>query len=157
MLSEYLTARKRAQQQYDAAFYLLTVTFPTAKDPKLLMGVLYNIFSSLESTMETILLYERELHLVPTFHTSFRGKLTMFCSKSLKRNKIPPEMVTLMTHLNNILELHKKSPIEFQRDNRLIICSNDYELTPISLHNLREYLSKSKHFLEIADNIIKMK
>lgn len=66
-------------------------------------------------------------------------------------------MVTLMTHLNNILELHKKSPIEFQRDNRLIICSNDYELTPISLHNLREYLSKSKHFLEIADNIIKMK
>ena len=154
MLPDYVVAREKARQQYDAAFHLLNVTFPLIKDHKLLLGVMYNLFSSLEASMDAILAYERQLRLVPfSYDHDFRSKINLFRSRSAVRNKIPTEFINLMLDLGEILEIHKKGPIEFQRGNKLIICGPDYHVKTISLKELQEYLTLAKQFYNHMDRI----
>lgn len=156
-LSNYHSAREKARQQYDAAFHLLNVTFPLAKDPQLLMGVVNNLLSSLEHSLTAILAYERQLRLVPPYFDNFQSKFNLFRLKSVQRNKISPDYVNLILDLKEILELHKRSPLEFQRGNRFVICTKDFQLKAISIKDLQEYLTKTKEFLALSEKIIKIK
>ena len=157
MSADYLAAQEKARQQYEAAFHLLKVTFPVVKDPKLLMGVLHNLFSSLEAGMDAILAYERELQLL-SYGPSFQNRYNAFCYRSVPRNKIPLEIANLLGELKELLDLHQHSPMEFQRGNKLVICSNNYHIMKtISIKELDEYLQQAKRFLELAPEIIRFK
>lgn len=156
MPDNYFVLKEKALQQYEAAFHLLHVTFPLVKDPKLLMGVVHNIFSSLEYSMGAILDYERQLHLVPHYFDNFQSKINLFRLRSVRRNNIPMETVNLMLELRDILELHKISPMEFQRGNRLVICNKDYLLKTLSIKELHAHLAKAREFLGQTDNILKI-
>ena len=48
----------------------------------------------------------------------------------------------------------KKSPLEFVRKDRFVICSENYRLRTLSIADIRSYLSKAKLFIEGMDNII---
>ena len=155
--TDYFLARERAIQHYEAAFHLLNVTFPLIKDPKLLPGVINNIFASLEAAIDAILRYERQLQLVPPYSDNFQSKFNMFRYKSVRRNKIEQKHVNLITDLKEILILHKKSPVEFQRGNKFVICSKDYHLKIISITDIKKYLNQTKEFLETMERIIKIR
>lgn len=156
MSSDYLELRNKAIQQYDAAFHLLNVTFPLIKDPKLMTGIINNIFSSLEYTMEAILAYERQLQLVPHYLDNFQSKFNLFRYKSVKRNKIPLNLILLIMDMKELVELHQKCPMKFQRGNRYVLASHDYELKVLSISEIREYIAQNKEFLRIMDTILKI-
>jgi flagellar biosynthesis chaperone FliJ len=157
MQPEYQEMLEKAKFQYDAAFHLLTVTYPLIKDPKLLLGIISNLFTSMESAMSAILSYERQLRLVPNYYQEFQSKFNIFRYKSVKRNKIPQDHVNLMMDLKEIIDLHKKSPIEFKRQDRFVICGKDYTLRQIQAQDIRIYLDKNKAFLNVADRIVNRK
>ena len=150
---EVLTAREKAIQQYESARHLLQITFPLVKDPKLLLGVVHNVSASLEYSMNAILAYERILRLVPIYGSTFQSKFNVFRLKSIRRNNIPQETIQLITELRKILDLHKKSPIEFQRGNRFVICNKDYQLKVISIKEIQKYLEQTKEMLQIMQKI----
>ncbi len=52
MLSDYHTLLSKAWEQHRVAEHLLTVTFPLAKEPKILWGVVSSLISSLEFAQE---------------------------------------------------------------------------------------------------------
>ncbi len=155
MPSDYSAYKARAQQQYDAAFHLLKVTFPLVKDPKLLLGVVHNLFASMEASMDALLAYERQLHLIPAYQEDFQSKFNLFRYKCVRRNHIPVEIIVLMQELREILELHTKSPMEFQRGNNLVICDRNYLLKTISLRDLQNYLFQANQLLDLTDKIIR--
>ncbi len=149
----YHSAKEKAQQQYEAAYHLLHVTFPLVRDPKLLMGVINNLFASMEYSMDTILKYERQLRLVPHHLDNFQSKFNIFRYKSVRRNQIPQEHINLMMKLKELIELHKKSPMVFQRGNRYVICTKGYEMHVLSIKGIKRYLELAKDFLEIAGRV----
>ncbi len=155
MPADYLAAKAKAKQQYDAAFHLLKVTFPLVKDPKLLLGVVHNLFASMEATMDAILAYERQLRYIPSYQEDFQSRFNLFRLRCLKRNNIPTEYPMLMQELQEILALHKKSPMEFQRGNSLVICDRNYLLKTISLRELQQYVEQAKGFLDTTERIIR--
>jgi len=157
MTSNYILSKQKAFQQYDTAFHLLKVTFPLVKDQKLLMGVIHNLFTSLELCMDAILRYERELQLIPAYSEQFESKYRLFLSRSVRRNNIPLELVLLMKELNEILNLHRHSPMEFQRGNRFIISTKDYQLKSISISEINTYLQQTKQFLEVMDRVVRFR
>ena len=150
----YNIAKKKAIQQYDAAFHLLNVTFPLVKDPKLLMGVINNISTSLEYCMDTILAYERRLRLVPNCSDTFQSKFNLFRYKCVRRNGIPQELVNLMIDLRELIDLHRKSPMEFQRGNRYVLATRDYKLKVLSIKDIKNYVEMNKQFLNILNKTI---
>jgi hypothetical protein len=151
---EILIAKDNATQKYEGARHLLQVTFPMIKDPKLLLGVMDNISASLESSMDAILAYERLLRLVPIYNNNYQSKFNLFRMKSVKRNNISPEVIHLMSELRYTLDLHKKSPMEFQRGNRFVICNKDYQLKVISLKDLQQYIYTAKGMLDQMEKIV---
>ena len=151
---EILTAKDNATQKYEGARHLLNVTFPMIKDPKLLLGVINNLSASLESSMDAILAYERLLRLVPIYSDTFKSKFNLFRMKSVRRNNISPAAIHLISELRFILDLHKKSPMAFQRGNRFVICNKDYQLKVISIKDIQQYLYTTKNMLDLMQQIV---
>ena len=156
-MPKYLEALQKAQFQYDAAFHLLTVTFPLVKDPKLLIGILSNILTSVENSLDAILSYERQLQLVPHYLDNFQSKFNVFRYKSVKRNKIDPTLIQSIETVQNLLQLHKQSQIEFRKDDRLMICDNDFHIRQVTVLDIRSHLDASKSLLDIAGKIVNRK
>ena len=154
-MTDYLDSRKKALQQHDVAFHIFNVTFPLIKDPKLLIGVMQNIMNSFEYSIDTILAYERELHLISVAPQEFQAKFNLFKFKSRRRNNIPVELTKTIDEIQETLDLHKESPMVFQRGNKFVICSNNYMLKTISINDIREYLTKNMEFIRLVDNIVK--
>ena len=150
----YRESLQKAQLKFDIAFHLLTVSFPVIKDPKLLMVIIDNIFSSLEYSMDTVLKYERELRLVPVYGDSFKAKFNLFRLKCVKRNNVPHSVVDTMMDLNKLIDLHRKSPMEFPRGGNYVICSEDYHLRTVSTKEIRIFLDEAKKFIDIAQDLI---
>jgi len=121
------------------------------------MGIINNIYSSLKYGVEAILCYERQLRLISDYTDDFQSKFNLFRYKSVKRNKIPSEIINLFIDLKELINLHKISPIEFQRGNRYVIATKDYQLKVLSIKEIKMYLELNKQFLNIIDNILKIK
>jgi hypothetical protein len=151
---QVLIAKDIATQKYEGARHLLNVTFPMVKDPKLLLGVIHNLSDSLEGSMDAILAYERLLRLIPIHNDTYESRFNIFRMKSVRRNNISPEAIHLMSELKFILDLHKKSPMEFQRGNRFVICNKDYQLKVISIKDIQKYLSTTKSLLDQMQKIV---
>jgi len=156
MSSSYLQSLETAKFKYDSAFHLLNVTYPMVEDPKLFLGVINNLRLSLEAGMDAILQYERQLHLVPHYvETDFQSKFNLFRSKSVKRNNIPQKFVDLMMHLQQLEEQYKQSSVSFQRGNRYLIATKNYEIQSLSLKELRNHLNATKEFLAFVPGLLK--
>ena len=152
--TDFLKAKDNATQKYEGARHLLNVTFPTVKDPKLLLGVIDNLVCSMEHSIEAILIYERLLRFVPVYSNDPKSQFNMFRQKSMHRNNISPEYVNLYLELKDILELHKKSPMAFQRGNKFVICNKDYMLKTLSINDIKDFLAQTKEFLDISEKVI---
>jgi hypothetical protein len=155
-MGDYIASRNNAEQQYDAAFHLLNVTFPLVKDPKLLMGVIHNISASMEHAMDAILAYEQQLRLVPNFKDDFQSKFNLFRYKSVRRHDIPANHITQMMELNDLIQLHKQCPVEFQRGNKYVLATKDYKLQVVSINDIKKYLAKSRAFFDRMEQITKI-
>lgn len=151
---EYL---HQAQFRYDGAYHLLKVTFPIVKDPKLFLGILDNISNSLESGMNAVLNFERQLQLVPAFSDDFQSRFSAFC-RSAKRHNLPTQHLDMILKIRKILDSHKKSPVEFHRGEKMVICNDNYhELQVISTKDLQMYLKLTRDFLEKMECILNRK
>lgn len=158
MLPSYLSAKEKAYHQYDMALHLLQVTFPLMKDQKLLLGIMHNLFSSVEAAMTAILQYERDLQLVSGFNDiDFQSKFNTFRSKSVRRNKISGSTVSLIQELKEIVELHQKSPLVFQRGASVVICDKQYELKSLTARDITLYLNQTKEFLDVMERIMRLR
>ncbi len=143
--------------QYDAAFHLLNVTFPLVNDPKLLIGVIDNIFKSMDATLQAILLEAKEKKIINNFGPTFLGRIDSFRTNIVFKNKFSLNHLHTIVDLNDILEMHKKSPMEFQRGNKFVISGQDYRLRVISINDTRNFLQEAKDFLDLAQEQLKIK
>ena len=145
---------EKAEKHYSSANHLLNTTLPAIKDPKLLLGVVENIFLCLESAIDALLFHDRELLLISPPPKSFEGKLAVFQTRTAPRNKIDSSFVDLAVTMKELMELHKKTPIEFRRKDAFIITGKDYRLRPLTAPLLAQQLEKTKQFLEYTKVII---
>jgi hypothetical protein len=153
MNKNIFTLKNKAKLQYDTAFHLLNVTYPLINDPKLLLGVVNNIFLSIEASIEIILEYEKQLLLISPYSKEFQNKFNIFRSKSAKRHEINKQDIINIEEIHTILTLHKKSPVEFRRKDRFIICNKDYKMYEITTKEIKNYLKTNIHLLESINKI----
>ncbi len=156
MSSDYHALLARAVQQYQVAVHLLTVTFPLAKEPKLLVGITFNLTSAFEYTIEALLVYEKRLGLISAYaeEMELKGKLRLFKEKSVVRNKIPVKYLHLLSQMQHLQQLHKTCPTEFQRGNKLVMCTSRYEMHTVSINDIKNYVGETKEFLGLIAQII---
>ncbi|MBI4981122.1 hypothetical protein HZC30_06220 [Candidatus Woesearchaeota archaeon] len=156
MSSDYHELLARAVQQHHVAVHLLTVTFPLAKEPKLLLGITFNLTSAMEYAIEALLAYERKLGLISAYaeELDFKGKLRLFKERCMVRNKIPVKYLHLLSQMHHLQQLHKTCPTEFQRGNKLVMCTSRYEMHTVSINDIKNYVSETREFVEMIGRIM---
>lgn len=147
-------SREKARRNVHLADHMLTQTYPLIKDPKLLLAVIENIFLALTNAMASVLYYERLYKRIPPFHDNFESKFNMFKMKTSLKYNIGPEYLGLMQEIKDIIIEHKKSPVEFKRNDKFVICSSGYNLKTISVEQMKRYIQQTKSFLQITEGII---
>lgn len=144
-----------AKQKWKIADHMIFMTYPLVKDNKLLLAVLENIFLALTHAMSAVLWYERTYKRIPPFNeASFESKFSMFRNRCVTRLKIDPSYVTLITDIRELVSEHKKSPVEFARKDKFVICSSGYDMKTITIDQIKRHISTTRSFIACAEALI---
>jgi len=150
----YVIERENAIKRIKIADHMLSVTYQTLNEPKILIGVLENIFLALTCSISSILYLERKYKEVPPFRDNFDSKYRIFKTYTAKKFKIDNEIIRIIKEVKDIIEAHHKSPIEFSKEGNFIICSSNYDIKKINVNELKHYINKAKVFIHDINSII---
>jgi len=145
---------QNAQRRIHVADHMLTQTYPLIKDPKLLLSVVENTFLSLSYAMSALLYYERLFKRVPLFADTFDAKIEVFKEKVLSRYGIAMDYIILLNDMKEIIVKHRESPVEFVRQDRFVICSDNYKMKTIDVAHMKKYISSAKNFIREVAGIL---
>ncbi len=154
-MDNYNLYGERAKRNVKLADHMIYVTYPLVKDPKLLIAILENLFLGITNTLGYILYYERKFKRVPSFFDNFDSKYRVFMEKIMPCYNIDKSYSDLMIDIKTILIEHKRSPIEFRKDGKFIICSDSYEVRTLELQDLKNYLESVKKFNSKIEDVVK--
>ncbi len=147
-------AREKAKKKIHLADHILTVTYPLVKDTKLLLAVIENIFLAYTNAISSLLYFERLLKKIPPFQENFESKFMMFKETCIFKYNVNKSCIADIQDLKNIIMAHRRSPVEFTRKDRFVICSDNYKLKTISIDELKKQIDKAKLFIQEMNNII---
>ena len=153
-MEQFQESRDKAKKNIQIADHMLGVTYPLVKDTKLLVAIMENIFLAYTNAMAAILYHERLFKRIPPFQDNFDSKFNMFRERCVEKFAFDKSEVADMKDIKELLVQHKKSPMEFIRKDRFVICSDNYRMKTLSLADIQSYISKAKLFIEKANSIV---
>jgi len=140
--------RDEAKRTITKADHMLVMTYPLLNEPKILVSVTNNLLKSVEYAMTAVLEYERLFKRIPPFQDNFSSKYVVFKDKVVRRYGINPQHIKLISDLRELVMAHTQSTVEFARDGKFVICSEDYQLRTLSQGDLKKYMVKAKLFID---------
>ena len=130
------------------------VTYPLIKETKLLLNIINNLNLALLNCMYAFLLYERYYKRTMGIPDNLKGKLDLLLHLGI-RYGIKREDIDLIKGINEIVEAHKKSPIEFTRKEKFVIFNNSYSsYKSVDIDSVKKYISKAKVFISRVGSIL---
>ncbi len=153
-MEKFIEYLEEAGKRIAIADHLLYVTFPLVKDKKLLLKILEEINSGITSCLNSILQYEylfKKIRLSP----DPKQNLEVFKQKCAPRFLITQSEVKSIIELFEIIKVHKKSPFEFVKDEKIVILSETMNQKVINLDKAKEFLASAKSIFEKTKKVIK--
>lgn len=153
-MEKFQEARDKAKKNIQIADHMLSVTYPLIKDTKLLLAIMENIFLAYTNAMGAILYHDRLFKKIPPFQETFESKFNMFKERCVIRHNLDKGHITDIQNIKDIIVEHKKSPVEFVRKDRFVICSDSYRMRAIGVNEIADYINKAKLFIQEMDDIV---
>ena len=139
---------KEANRSIQTADHLAYVTYPLVKEMKLLLTIAENVYVSMMCAMEALLEYDYNYRRISYIPQDFQQKYEIFKKASVKYN-INRLQINTITDLKSMLELHKKAPMVFTREEKLIIASQGYRIMKtLNIDQVKQYIIQAKPFVE---------
>ena len=143
--------RQEAKKKISIADHILTQTYPLVKDPKLLLAVIENVFLAYTNSMGAILSRERLFKRVPPYQDNFDSKINMLKVKMVDKLGIKRKHIDTMLELKDILIKHKKSPVEFSRKDKFVICDSEYRMKTINVSDIKGFVEDARDFYKTVE------
>jgi hypothetical protein len=135
--------------------HMIYVTFPLIKDKRLLIKIIHEIKNAITACITSILQHEyvyKRVNLYKDPKSNFRT----FREKCAPRYKITNEEIKLILELFDFIEKHKESPLEFIKDDKVVILSNNLKPKTLTPEKTKEFLILAKNLLrKIKENFNK--
>ena len=154
-MEKFLEYLEESGKRIATADHLLYVTFPLVKEKKLLLKILEEINSGLLNCLNSILQYEYLFKKIKLYSDP-KQNLEVFKQKCAPRFLITPAEVRSIIELFEIMKVHKKSPFEFVKDDKIVILSENMNQKIINLEKTKEFLASAKSVLEKTKKVLKM-
>lgn len=136
------------------ADHLIYVTYPMIKDSKMLLGIIKNIYDASLKAMDSILIYERTYKRLPVYAEDFYGNLDLIKLHCMPKYSLPREFIQIIKDIKELLNDHKKSPVEFRRKDSFVIASENYKLRSVDINKVKAYLAGTKPFVEKIARVV---
>ena len=120
------------EKSYQSALHLYTITYSILKEPKLFLGIIYNIFQSVEKALQRLTQSPQDSNINSLLH-----KLQQLYSED---KKVISSCESLR-QLSETITLHKKSTILFPRGQSLVLADKKYELKLITSADIGSFLA----------------
>ena len=131
-MEKFQTSLIQSKKSLQIADHMIFVTYNVVKDARILLSSVKNIFNSLMSATESLLYYERLFKRIPMFPQNTQSKLALLKDNCSKTYNLSQNYLYLINELNELLEEHKKSPIEFSRKDKFVICTPSYSMKTVT-------------------------
>lgn len=148
---EYLQEAQKITRTID---HMLYVTFPLIKDKRLLLKILSESKKAIAYCINAILQYEylyKRINLYKDAKSNFR----IFRDICAKRYGINGNEIKHILDLFELVERHNQSSMEFMKEDKIIILSENMRQNALSLEKTKEFLSLTKNILEKTQKGIK--
>lgn len=139
-----------ANKSFNTADHLAYVTYNVVNDTKLISLIAEHLFTALTKGMDALLYIERQYKRIPIYPDSFEVKLDLF-QKIISRYGINKDFIILIKELKEILDCKLKSPVEFIRKDKLIMCSETYRLKTITLDKIKKDVNQVKSYIQLLN------
>ncbi len=146
----------KANKALQTADHLTYVTYPLLKETKLVITIIENLYNALEAGMNAFLTYEKLYKRIYNLPDSFESRIDLF-KKVAQRYNINRDIILLIKDLKKITDYRRKSPIEFVRRDKLVICSDSYKTKMINHETVKNYLNKAKPFFIRLNKVFRTK
>jgi hypothetical protein len=152
-MEKFQELREQAKKSISTAEHMLTQTYPSLQDPRLLLVVMEHTLTATISAIGSILNYERTFKKIPIYSDNFDSMLNMFQMKVMPMHKIDGKYASMARDIKETLERHKKSPVEFSKKDSLVIYDKEYDMKSVSALKLRECIYLAKELILISEKI----
>lgn len=144
-----------AEKSYSNAEYLVRITYPVVKDPKLLLRALEALYRSVVTAISAILYFEFLYKRIELTKDSVKNQEIFFrdCSARYGLNENDKN------HIRAIFDYskkHKDSGTEIARPGKVMILDENMRGTDLSVHRLKELLAVVKRLLENATEVFEV-
>jgi hypothetical protein len=151
-MEKFQESLKKAKQETHVADHMIFVTYNVVNNPRLLFSAMKKILVSMLFALDALLQYERLFKRISAIPQTYTSKLLLL-KKHCQKYKLSQNYIYLIKELNDLIVEHEKSPVEFSRKKRFVICSRDYRMKTITINKIKEYLSRNKAFLKDVEAI----
>jgi hypothetical protein len=145
-MEKFQELREKAVKSVRVADHMLGVSYPLLNDPKILVSVANNMLLAVDYALTSVLEHEKLFKRVQNYPSSTDGKYLLVKQRALKGEELHNHKV--IADLIAIVEGHKASSVEFQRQGKYVIASDSYELRTLTVQELKEHLVKVRGIVE---------
>lgn len=153
-MEKFLQNLQEADKIIKAVDHLVYVTFPLVKDKKMLIKMLVELKNAVALCINSILQRDyvyRKIRLYKDAKENFKT----FEEKCSLRYGISQNEVNQISKLFEIAEKHKKSPLEFMRNGKVVIMSENFNTETITHEKLKEYVILARNILKRIEETLK--
>ncbi len=153
-MEKFLENIQEAQKTIQIIDHLVYVTFPLIKDKKILTKILTETKSVITNCINSILQYEylyKRINLYQNPKTNFK----IFTEQCAQRYKITKGEIDSIIKLFELVEKHEQSTIEFLKNEKVIILSENLKTETITVEKIKEFFNLSKEIMRKALEITK--
>lgn len=152
-MQKFLQNLQEAEKIIQTVDHMVYITFPLIKDKKLLLKILLETKIAVANCINSILQHEY-LYKRITLYKNAKTNFKIFKEQCAAQYKITKEEIKLVLELFDIVEKHKQSPMEFVRNEKVIILSENLEPKTITIEKTKEFLLLAKNILNKTKNRI---
>jgi len=152
-MEKFLQNLEEADRITKVADHLLYMTYPIVKDKKLLLKILTEINNAVLKNITAILQYEY-LYQRISLTKNPKENFQIFQTKCAPRYSITEKEINSIIELVDLTEKHKSSPMEFVKDEKLVILSENMNQKVINVEKIKEFIELAKSLSRKTRNVL---
>jgi hypothetical protein len=152
-MEDFKVVLYEANKSIKTADHLIYMTYPMIKDIKILASVIENINLALIKTMDAMLYYEKMYKRINFLPDDFQSRMDLF-KRVADRYNIDREHIQLIKDIKYLIDLRRRSPMEFIRRDKFVISDDNFRLKTLNYEKIKEYLNSSKLFISKVNRIL---
>jgi len=136
----------QAIKSLQIADHMTYVTFPLVNEQRLILKIFDEIYKSIVNCINAILNYEY-LYKRIQIYTNNQENMRTFTNKCAKNYDLNNEQIKKILEIIQINKQHKQSAMEFVKQNKIVILSDNLHTQILDIYKIKEYLLLAKELL----------